>query len=199
MKLILIVLLLISNITLSKEFDTTPQVIESIGIPKGYMSATYDNRYGFSVPQEYEIDRDYFSTEFLVALLNGKAVFILSQIPDNTIYRPESYGLKDYSTRQFLSALYDNNHTSNKLVNESRKNNFDVSDNIAVYKRDGFLFFREELTEDVHMTDVPETSLPAIKTSFVISSPVNDEVFSLDFLIDDEDVIMNFLKSFNPL
>ncbi len=133
MKLILIVLLLISNITLSKEFDTTPQAIESIGIPKGYMSATYDNRYSFSVPQEYEIDRDKFGIEFLVALLNGKAVFTLSQFQDNTIFRPESYGLKDYSTRQLLSALYDNNHTSNKLVNESRKNLFDISNKRAIH------------------------------------------------------------------
>ena len=198
MKLILIVLLLISNITLSKEFDTTPQVIESIGIPKGYMSATYDNRYGFSVPQEYEIDRDKFGIEFLVALLNGKAVFTLGQIKHNTIYKPEAYGLKDYSTRQLLSALYDNNHTSNKLVNESRKHLFDTVDNIAVYKRDGLLFFREDGTH-LPETDLPKSNIPPIKTTFVISSPVNDEVFTLNFLVEDEDVKMNFIKSFKPL
>lgn len=188
MKLILIILLLISNITISKEFNTTPQPIESIGIPKGYKTVTYDNRYSFSVPQEYEIKRDYFSTEFLVTLLNGKAVFTLGQIPDNTIYKPEDYGLKDYSTRQLLSAIYDNNHVSNKLVNESRKNLFEISNNIAVYQRDGILFFREDITDE-----------PMFKTTFVISSPVNDEVFSINFFVDNEDIKMNFIKSFKAL
>ena len=91
-------------------------------------------------------------------------------------------------------------HTENKLKNattrcssDSRQVDSPLSNNIAVYKRDGFLFFRED------RTDVPETNIPAAKTTFVISSPVNDEVFSLDFLVDDEDVKMNFIKSFNPL
>ena len=77
---------------------------------------------------------------------------------------------------------------SNKLVNESRKNLFGLSNNIAVYQRDGILFFREDRTD-----------VPKIKASLVISSPVNDEVFTMNFFIDNEDIKMNFIKSFNPL
>ncbi len=108
MKLILIVLLLISNITLSKESNTTLQSIESIesiDVPEGYKTVTYDNRYSFVVPQGYEIERDNFSTELLMVLSNGKAVFTLGQVQYNTIYNPENYGLKDYRKRQLLSAL----------------------------------------------------------------------------------------------
>ncbi len=187
MKLIVIIILLISNITISKEFNTTPQSIESIGIPEDYKTVTYDNRYSFSVPEEYEIERDNFSTEFLMFLSNGKVVFTFREIQHE--YNPENYELKNYTKRQLLSALYDNNHVSNKLVNESRKLLFGLSNNVAVYQRDGILFFRDDAADKSKFT-----------TSFVISSPVNDKVFSMMFFVEfDEKIKMNFIKSFNPL
>jgi hypothetical protein len=181
MKLLLILSLLISNITLAKDFDTTTQPIETIETPHDYKEVIYDNRYIFSVPQKYDVKRS--DNEFIFVLAGKKVLFGVNETP--TVYIPNDYGLKNYTRRQLLSAFYDKKHVSNKDVIGTREMFFELATYIAVYKRDGFIFFRQDRNQN-----------PDIQTSLTISSPVNDDVINAVFSTSDEELIMNFIKSF---
>ncbi len=96
-------------------------------------------------------------------------------------FNPKTYHL-DYTRHEFISAIYDNNHNSNKDIVDTRKLIFDDSNNITAYKRDGFLFFREDRKNG--------------QTSISISSPINDDILMAVFYdTNDENIIMNLIKS----
>lgn len=60
-----------------------------------------------------------------------------------------------------------------------------------MYKRDGFIFFRHD--------SKPGTPLENIKARIMISSPKDDELLNITFLVKDEKLIMDVIKSFNLL
>lgn len=53
----LLILLLVCNTAFAKEFNTTPQDIETINTPRAYKTVVYDKRYSFSVPAELDVKR----------------------------------------------------------------------------------------------------------------------------------------------
>ncbi len=166
-------------------FDTNPRDIETITQPSGYKTVVYNNRYTFAIPLDYKIKRMSEQNLEFMAIINGGGVLLINEIPATNKSRlnPVEYNLKNYTRRQLLSAIYDKNHLSNVEVNETRKIIFELSNNITVYKRDGFIFFREDRTDK-----------PKIKTSFYLS--INDDVLTMSFLSDDEELIMNVIQSF---
>ena len=96
--------------------------------------------------------------------IDDLVVYVLKAIdapPDKVGFNPRTYGL-GYTRREFISAIYDNNHNSNKDTVDTLTQIFDDSNNITVYKRDGFLFFREDRKNG--------------QTSISISSPINDDI-----------------------
>jgi len=187
MKSLLIFLLLFNHCAIAKEFDTTPQAIKTIDIPKGYKSVSYNKKYKLAIPEDFKLKQHDFGIQFLVITSpDGKAAIILNEIPatNKMLLNSEEYGLKAYSRRQLLTAIFDTKYVSNNEVNETRKIIFGNSSNVEVYTRDGFMFFRE------NRMDHPKT-----EASVRVSSPINDDVFTMDFLVGDEDLIMNVIKS----
>ena len=172
----LLILLLICNTASAKDFDTTPQVIKSIDTPKSYKTVAYDERYTFAVPVEFGVKRVGARHMFILSPMN-KTVFGVLELP--TLLQPEDYGL-DITKRELLSAFYDKNYVSNKDINTTRKEIFKSSSNIIVYKRDGFMFFREDRYLDNQTT---------------ITTSINDDVLTSTFPTDKEEIIMNFIKS----
>lgn len=179
----LLILLLMCNAAIAKDFDTTPQDIESIGIPKGYKTVIYDKRYSFAVPEKYDIKRTPAETEYMFVLSpKNKVLFGVYETP--TMYLPKDFGL-NITRKQLVSAFYDKTYASNKDINKVQKEIFKIATNIEVYKRNGFIFFREDRNQD-----------PEIKTIIAIASPLNDDILTSTFSTDNEDLIMNFIKSF---
>ncbi len=176
MKFIL-TLLLICNIAVAKDFDTTPKIIESIGTPKGYKTVIYDKRYSFAVPEKYDVKRTDTGYLFIVTPANKSLVGVY-ETP--TFNKPEDYGL-NITRRELVSAFYDPTYIGNKDVVATRKEIFKSSSNITVYKRDGVIFFRRFTNEEPFIT---------------ISSPVNDDIINVGVSTDNEELIMNFIKSF---
>lgn len=180
-------LLLFSHSALSKEFDTDPQAIETIDISKGYKTVKYSKRYTFTIPGDFKKKRLSSGSKFLVITTsNDKGVFAMDEIlgSNKVLFNPSRYGLNSYSRRQLISAIFDNDHDSNNEVNETRKLIFEHSNNVEVYKRAGFLFFRKDRNDDLKT-----------KVELTISTPINDDVLSIGFFIDDEELIMNVIKS----
>ncbi|MFW5443253.1 MAG: hypothetical protein ACKE51_02960 [Methylococcaceae bacterium] len=172
----------------AKAFDTNPRNIKTITQPSGYKTIAYNNRYTFAIPKDYKIKRmSEQNLEFMAIVdSDGHAVFFVHEIliTNKLLLNPDGYNLKNYTRRQLLSAIYDKNHLSNDEVNETRKIIFELSNNVAVYKRDGFIFFREDRTDK-----------PKIKTSFYLSK--NDDVLTISFWSDNEKLIMNVIQSFH--
>jgi len=176
MKFIL-TLLLICNIAVAKDFDTTPKIIEAIDTPKDYKTVIYDKRYSFAIPEKYDVKRADTGYLFIVTPEN-KGLVGVYETP--TFNKPEDYGL-NITRRELISAFYDPTYIDNKDVIATRKEIFKSSTNITVYKRDGFIFFRRFTNEEPFIT---------------ISSPVNDDIIKVGFSTDNEELIMNFIKSF---
>ncbi len=63
---------------------------------------------------------------------------------------------------------------------------FQFVDELIIYEKDNFTFFRKNMT--------PESSN---KVSFHISNNKTDELYSVSFLTEDEEIIMNFVRSFH--
>ena len=148
MRLFLMLLLLCSHSALSKGFDTEPQALETIDLPDRYRRINYSRRYSLAMPDELKTERlSPGSSFFLITTSkgkNGKAVFVVDEIlASSSLLRPERYGLKG-SRRDLLTALYDKNYISNDEVFETRQLFFELSHNVEVYTRDGFIFFRKD-------------------------------------------------------
>ncbi len=68
-------------------------------------------------------------------------VYVLKAIdvPSNKVsFNPKTYS---YTRRKFISAIYDNNHNSNKDIVDTRKQIFDDSNNITDYKRETVFYY----------------------------------------------------------
>ncbi len=149
MRLLLMLLLLCSHSALSKGFDTEPQALETIDLPDGYKRVKYSKRYSFAMPDNFKTRRlSPASRSFFITTSNGKkdkAVIAVDEIlaSSKLFLRPENYGLSG-SRRDLLTALYDKNYISNDEVFETRQLFFELSHNVEVYTRDGFIFFRKD-------------------------------------------------------
>ncbi len=174
---VILTLLLICNIAVAKDSDTTPKIIETIDTPTGYKVVIYDKRYSFVVPEKYDVKRTDTGYLFIVTLEN-KGLVGVYETP--TFNKPEDYGL-NITRRKLVSAFYDPTYIGNKDVIATRKEIFKSSSNITVYKRDGFIFFRRFTNEEPFIT---------------ISSPINDDIINAGFSTNNEEFIMNFIKSF---
>lgn len=176
----LLILLLVCNTAFAKEFNTTPQDIETINTPRAYKTVVYDKRYSFSVPAELDVKRAPEAEIKLLFIVSpeNKAVLGVNETP--TFNKPEDYGL-DITRRELVSAFYDNNQISDKDVIATRNEIFKSSLNISVYKRAGFIFFRRDTNQ---------------QTLITISSPVRDDIIVTSFFTKDEELLMNFIKSF---
>ncbi len=188
MKIILLFLIL-CNIAFSEQFKTEPQAIETINIPDGHRVASLTNRYTFAIPEDFKTEHaDFTSMEFMIVYSTAttkKSIFNFSDVPPDKVgFNPKRHGL-DYTRREFISAIYDNSHNSNKDIVNTRKLIFDDSNNITVYKRDGFLFFREDRKSG--------------NININIASPVNDDILMAIFHAKDESLILNFIKSLKPI
>lgn len=187
MKLFLMLILLYSHSALSKGFDTDPQALETIDIPSGYKTLKYSKRYTFAIPSDFKTRRLSSGSKFLaITTSNGKGVFAVDEILASNKFRlnPEEFDLDVSSRRGLLSAIYDTKHVSNNEVNETRKLIFNRSHNIEVYIKDGFIFFRKDRNDDLRT-----------KVELTISTPINDDVLSIGFFVDNEELIMNVIKS----
>ncbi len=188
MRLLLIFLFLCSHSALSKVFDTDPQVLETINLPDGYKRVNYSKRYSLAIPDELKTERLSPGSRFFLITTsngkNGKAVFSVDEIPtlNTQIFRPENYGLNG-SRRELLSAIYDKHYGGNNDVSETRNTIFQQSKDVQVYLRDGFMFFRSDI------------DYLRMKVELTVSTPVNDDVLSISFFVDDEELIMNVIQS----
>ncbi len=186
MKIILLFLIL-CNVAFSEQFKTEPQAIETIDTPDGHRVASLTNRYTFAIPEDFKTEHaDFTSMDFMIVnSTTKKGIFSISDVPpDKAGFNPKTYGL-DYTRREFISAIYDNNHNSNKDIVDTRKQIFDDSNNVTVYKRDDFLFFREDRKDG--------------NININIASPVNDDILMAIFYAKDESLILNFIKSLKPV
>jgi len=188
MRLFLMLLLIYSHGAISKGFDTELQALKTIGIPSGYKSVDYHKRYTFAIPDDFKIRWLSPGSKFLaITTSNDKGMFTVDEILASNKLRlnPEEFGLNVSSRRELLSAIYNTNHVSNNEVNETRKLIFELSHNVEVYTRDGFIFFRNDRDDDLRT-----------KVELTVSTPVNDDVLSIGFFVDDdEELIMNVIKS----
>lgn len=187
MRLFLMLLLIYSHGAISKGFDAEPQALKTIGIPSGYKSVDYHKRYTFAIPDDFKMRWLSPGSKFLaITTSNGKGVFSVDEIlaSNKILFNPNRYGLNSYSRRQLISAIFDTNPVSNNEVNETRKLIFELSHNVEVYTRDGFIFFRKDRNDN-----------KKTKVELTVSTPVNDDVLSIGFFVDDEELIMNVIKS----
>ncbi len=185
----LVMLLTFSNIAVANYIDTTPQFIETINTPNAYKTVTYNKRYTFAVPKEYDVKRGDPGTGFLAIITNtNKVILSILEIPstNKVLYNPVEFGLRDYNRGQLLSAIYDKNFTSNKVVNETRKEIFKLSSNIQVFKRDEFVFYKE-------------TRLDEGRIELTISNLNSDDVITVGFYKGNEEFLMNFIKSLKAI
>ncbi len=186
MKIILLFLIL-CNVAFSEQFKTEPQAIETIDTPDDHRIASLTNRYTFAIPKDFKTEHaDFTSMDFMIVnSTTKKSIFNFSDVPpDKVSFNPKIHGL-DYTRREFISAIYDKSHNSNKDIVNTRKLIFDDSNNITVYKRDGFLFFREDRKDG--------------NINIKIASPVNDDILMAIFHAKDESLILNFIKSLKPI
>ena len=187
--MLLVTLIFFSTNVLSAEFNTTPQAIETVNIPKGYKKVSFNKKYTVAIPKSWNIELlDFDDQLYAVRDEKGNATIMLDEIhaTNKVFFNPERYGLNHYTRRQLITALFDQTHLSNIEVNESRKLIFKRLKNASVYNRAGFLFFREDMKVD-----------DKIKSTITVSSPKNDEILSISFFIKDQELIMNFIQSFN--
>ncbi len=185
--LFLSILFLYSNSALSDDFNTEPQPIETIDIPIDYKRVSYNDKYTLAIPKDFKIERsDINKKVFGVRSSSGGLIIMIDELlaSNKIILNPERYGFDGNNRRQLLSAIYDKNHVTNDEVNEARELIFESLNNLVVYKRGGFLFIREDRKDDT-----------TIKTSLTISSPKNDEIITMSFTVDNEDLILNVIKS----
>jgi hypothetical protein len=181
----LLTLLLVCNIAVA--FDTTPQSVEIINTPESYKVVTYDKRYTFAIPNEYDVIKPDAEIEYIMILSKGKIVATITEWPasNNHLFNPAEYSLKDYTRAKLLSAIYDKNFTTNNAVNETRAEIFKDSSKIQVFKRDEFVFYKQ-------------TRLDNGQIVVTISSLKNDDILTIIFLKNDEEFLMNFIKLFKP-
>ena len=66
---------------------------------------------------------------------------------------------------------------------------FEQAKDVQLYEKDGFYFLYEEFKKDF-------VAHSAVKSTITISSPKNDDYFYMTFLVNDEKLIMNVIKSF---
>ena len=148
---------------------------------------SYNDKYTLAIPKDFKIERsDINKKVFGVRSSSGGLIIMIDELlaSNKIILNPERYGFDGNNRRQLLSAIYDKNHVTNDEVNEARELIFESLNNLVVYKRGGFLFIREDRKDDT-----------TIKTSLTISSPKNDEIITMSFTVDNEDLILNVIKS----
>ncbi|MEE9337088.1 MAG: hypothetical protein V3U87_03340 [Methylococcaceae bacterium] len=181
---LLLTLVLFCNIALAKDFDITPQPVETINTPDGYKLESFDKRYTFSIPKAYTIKRADTEIEFLMIISKGKIISSISEWPASNkyLFNADDYGLKG-NRGQVLAAIYDQNFTTNKVVNETRAEIFKISTNVQVFKRDNFIFYKK-------------TRIKEGEIELIISNLINDDMVTAGFDQGNDEFFMNFIKTF---
>ncbi|MCF6202463.1 MAG: hypothetical protein L3J59_02170 [Methylococcaceae bacterium] len=180
----LLTLVLVCNIALAKDFNTTPQPIETINTPDGYKLESFDKRYTFAIPKAYTVKRADTEVEFLMISSKGKMISSISEWPasNKLLFNADDFGLKG-NRGQVLIALYDQNITTNKEINKFREEIFKISTNVQVFKRGDFIFYQQ-------------TRVDKGQIELTISNLNNDDIIGVWFLKGNEEFFMNFIKTF---
>ncbi|MEE9336653.1 MAG: hypothetical protein V3U87_01110 [Methylococcaceae bacterium] len=145
----LLALVLFCNIAIAKNFDTTPQPIESINTPKRYKLESFDKRYTFAIPRAYTVKRGDIEDEFLMIISKGKIISSIIELEasNKSFFNAEDFGLKG-NRGQVLATLYGKNITTNKAINKFREEMSEISTNVQVFKRDNFIFYKQTRVEE---------------------------------------------------
>ncbi len=168
-KTLLCILLFISHVVFAQSFDTTPKLIETVENVPGYKNAIFKD-YTFSFPNEYS--SELFDEKNIIIKNKGKAVFFITF---STMHILKGFN----SRREFLIDEINSPEDKKEII-------FKDDDRVEVYKKDdGFYFLREDNREDTKAT-----------STVTVSSPQNDDYFYISFLVDDDTLKMNVLKSF---
>lgn len=171
-KLLLCISLFISNVVFAQNFDTTPKPMESVETISGYKDVIFKD-YKFLIPKEHT--SELFDDNNIIIKNNGKGVFFVTF---STKHIPKGFN----SRREFL--IYELNYPE-----DQKKVRFQNDNKVDVYKKDDEFYFLREDSRDYR--DNKKTL-----SNVSISSPTNDDYFYISFLVDDEKLKMNVLKSF---
>jgi hypothetical protein len=180
----LLTLVFVCNIALAKDFDTTPQPIETLNTPDGYKLESYDKRYTFAIPKAYTVKRADTEIEFLMIISKGK---IISSVLEEPTSRKHLFNAKDFGLKgnrgQVLAALYDKKITTNKEINKFREEISKISTNVQVFKRDNFIFYKQTRVEKGEI-------------DLIISNLINDDLIHVLSDKGNEAFFMTFIKTF---
>lgn len=181
--------------------DSIP--INSISqLPNEYKAVDFNN-YQFFIPNSAILKKADKST-LVVLDENKKGLFIITLKPSNIFTCFNDDNRKDFcsvfdSRRELFVktfTLTPNDLSQKKYASKSighswliyyKASKFENVTSIKMYNRDGFIFFRQNSIHPHPMAD---------KAFFFISSPKNDELLDIVFLVNDEKLIMNVIKSF---
>ena len=177
-------LVLVCNIALAKDFDTTPQPIETLNTPDSYKLESFDKRYIFAIPKVYTVKRGEIEDEFLMIISKGKILSSIIELSasNKSLFNAKDFGLKG-NRGKVLAALYGKNITTNKEINKFREEISKVSTNVQVFKRDNFVFYKKTIVEDGEI-------------DLIISNLINDDIISAGFVKGNEEFFMYFIKTF---
>jgi len=168
----------------------TANTVQTITDHDGKATLTTDKtEYTFKIPKDSIVKHSFVTRDFIAVInANKENLLAIDEVPtDNKIiYNLERYKLP--TRRDILLAIYDKKITNNSEVNEKRKAIIEIGgNNLKIYSRDKFIFFRYDLAEN-----------DRTKTSITISSPIEDEVLNVHFYkASSELIIMGFINSFS--
>ncbi|MCF6202464.1 MAG: hypothetical protein L3J59_02175 [Methylococcaceae bacterium] len=187
MKFLLTLVLLVCNIALAKDFDTTPQSIETLSTPEGYKLESFDKRYTFAIPRAYIVKRGEIENEFLMIISKGKIISSIIELEasDKSFFNAEDFGLKG-NRGKVLATLYGKSITTNKAINKFREEMSKVSTNVQVFKRDNFIFYKQTKADEDEGEFV----------DLIITNLINDDIIIAGLVKGNEEFFMNFIKTF---
>ncbi|MEE9413229.1 MAG: hypothetical protein V3V22_09290 [Methylococcales bacterium] len=178
-----------------------PILIDSIALlPNNYQTIEF-NGYQFYVPESFILSKEDQST---LAILdeNKKGLFLITLKPSDALMCNDTDNRKDYCSafdsrrelfvKSFTLTPKDLSQQQYSSIGHSwivfdKASMFEDVTDIKMYERDSFIFFRQYSKPPHPMAN---------KTFIFISSPKDDELLDITFLVEDETLIMDAIKSF---
>ena len=188
------------------KYKATPIQIDSISKPSAnYKTVMYDN-YTFFLPKSFSFQKEDGMSTWLIRDKNKKGLFFISTNPSDFLLCGDSSIEKDYcsvfNTRKELLfktfTLTPEDLAKPEYMSKGyswivfyKGIHFKYVSDIKIYERDGFSFFREDIKPDAPMN--------SLKVNLRIVSPKDDELIDVSFVVKDEKLIMDFIKSFKVI
>lgn len=176
-------------------------IISTTQTPDSYKSVQFQS-YRFLIPKTFTT-RDEDLRTLSVRDGNGKGMFLMTLERPDLLLCGKAKNEKDYCSvfddrRDLLTKTF--TLTPEDLTKQEYRDrgyswivfykgvHFQYVSEIKMYASDGFFFFRQDLKSSAPMKD--------IKVNVKISSPKDDQLLDITFLVKDEELIMDFIKSF---